>query len=216
LKSSQTIYPTILNCIDGTKKDQKEIFSVGHFDLVIIDEAHRSVYQKYGAIFDYFDSLLLGLTATPRGEVDRNTYKLFELEDHQPTYFYVLQQAVDDGFLVPPRAISVPVKFQREGIKYNELPPEEQGEYELQEEFHDKETGDLKEEIEPSALNHWLFNKDTVNKVLMHLMEKGVKVEGGDKLGKTIIFAKNKSHAKFIVSNLTLTTHTWRVSFAAK
>jgi type I restriction enzyme, R subunit len=192
-------YPTMLNCIDGTKKDQAELFSVGHFDLIIIDEAHRSVYQKYGAIFDYFDSLLLGLTATPRGEVDRNTYKLFELDDHQPTYFYELEQAVEDGFLVPPRAISVPLKFQREGIKYDELSPEEQEEYELQEEFYDKETGELVEEIGSSALNKWLFNKDTVNKVLMHLMENGIKVEGGDKLGKTIIFAKNSKHAEFIV-----------------
>jgi len=197
-------YPTMLNCIDGTKKDQKELFSVGHFDLIIIDEAHRSVYQKYGAIFDYFDSLLLGLTATPRGEVDRNTYKLFELEDHQPTYFYELEQAVDDCFLVPPRAISVPLKFQREGIKYKELSAEEQEEYELQEEFYDKESGELKEEIGSAALNQWLFNKDTVNKVLMHLMENGIKVEGGDKLGKTIIFAKNAKHAKFIVEQFDL------------
>ncbi len=192
-------YPTMLNCIDGTKRDQKELFSVAHFDLIIIDEAHRSVYQKYGAIFDYFDSLLLGLTATPRGEVDRNTYKLFELEDFQPTYSYELETAVDDEYLVPPRAISVPLKFQREGIKYKDLPPEEQEEYELQEEFYDKETGKLKEEIGSAALNKWLFNIDTVNKVLMHLMENGIKVEGGDKLGKTIIFAKNTKHADFIV-----------------
>jgi len=192
-------YPSILNMIDGTKKDQTETYSVGHFDLVIIDEAHRSVYQKYGAIFDYFDSLLLGLTATPRGEVDRNTYKLFELDDHQPTYAYELEQAVKDGFLVPPKAISVPLKFQREGIKYHDLSPEEQEEYELQERFYDDETGLLIEQIDPPALNDWLFNIDTVNKVLMHLMENGIKVEGGDKLGKTIVFAKNKNHAKFIV-----------------
>jgi len=197
-------YPTMLNCIDGSRmykgeKNQKESFSVAHFDLIIIDEAHRSVYQKYGAIFDYFDSLLLGLTATPRGEVDRNTYKLFELEDFQPTYSYELETAVDDEYLVPPRAISVPLKFQREGIKYKDLPAEEQEEYELQEEFYDKETGELKEEIGSAALNKWLFNVDTVNKVLMHLMENGIKVEGGDKLGKTIIFAKNTKHADFIV-----------------
>jgi len=192
-------YPTMLNCIDGTKKDQKQLFSSGHFDLIIIDEAHRSVYQKFGAIFDYFDSFLLGLTATPRGEVDRNTYKLFELDNHQPTFFYELDQAVADGFLVPPRAISVPLKFQREGIKYDELSSEEQEEYELQEEFYDKDTGELIEEIGSSALNKWLFNIDTVNKVIAHLMENGVKVEGGDKVGKTIIFAKNSKHADFIV-----------------
>ncbi len=192
-------YPTILNCIDGTRKDVKEAFSVAHFDLVIIDEAHRSVYQKYGAIFDYFDSLLVGLTATPRGEVDRNTYKLFELDDHQPTYAYELDKAVADGFLVPPRAISVPLKFQREGITYKDLSPEEQEEYELQERFYDEETGQLKEQIEAPALNQWLFNIDTVNKVLEHLMLNGIKVEGGDKLGKTIVFAKNTKHADFIV-----------------
>jgi len=194
-------YPTIMNCIDGTRKDQKGLFSVNHFDLIIIDEAHRSIYQKYGAIFDYFDSLLIGLTATPRGEVDRNTYKLFELNDHQPTFAYDLEQAVADGFLVPPRAISVPLKFQREGIKYDELSPEEQDEYELIEEFHDKETGELIEEIGSPALNKWLFNIDTVDKVLAHLMENGIKVEGGDKIGKTIIFAKNSKHAAFIVES---------------
>jgi type I restriction enzyme R subunit len=192
-------YPAMLNCIDGTRRELKEPFSVAHFDLVIIDEAHRSVYQKYGAIFDYFDALLLGLTATPRGEVDRNTYRLFELDDHQPTYAYELEQAVDDEFLVPPRAISVPLKFQREGIRYHDLPPEEQEEYEQQERFYDEENGGLKEVIDPPALNQWLFNVDTVNKVLMHLMENGIKVEGGDKLGKTIIFAKNSKHADFIV-----------------
>ena len=192
-------YPSILNLIDGTKRDLKETYSVGHFDLVIIDEAHRSVYQKYGAIFDYFDSLLLGLTATPRGEVDRNTYKLFELDDHQPTYAYELDRAVADGYLVPPKAFSVPLKFQREGIKYHDLSPEEQEEYELQERFYDEDTGELKEQIDAPALNQWLFNVDTVNKVLMDLMENGIKVEGGDKLGKTIIFAKSAKHAKFIV-----------------
>ncbi|WP_295623631.1 DEAD/DEAH box helicase family protein [uncultured Nitrosomonas sp.] len=193
-------YPTLLNCIDGTRRDITETFSVAHFDLVIIDEAHRSVYQKYGAIFDYFDALLLGLTATPRGEVDRNTYRLFELDDHQPTYAYELEQAVADGYLVPPRAISVPLKFQREGIKYHDLSPQEQEEYEQQERFYDEESGELKEAIDPPALNQWLFNVDTVNKVLMHLMENGIKVQGGDTLGKTIIFAKNSKHADFIVA----------------
>jgi type I restriction enzyme, R subunit len=191
-------YPTMLNLIDGTRKDDTNNYSVGHFDLIIIDEAHRSVYQKYGAIFDYFDSMLLGLTATPRGEVDRNTYRLFELGDHDPTYAYELDQAVADEFLVPPRAISVPLKFQREGIKYDDLSAEEQEEYELQEQFYDGE-GNLIQEVNAGAINQWLFNEDTVNKVLMHLMENGLKVEGGDKLGKTIIFAKNSKHAEFIV-----------------
>ena len=80
-------YPTMMGLIEESRDGQSR-FGVGHFDLVIIDEAHRSVYQKYGAIFDYFDSLLVGLTATPKDEVDRNTYRLFELEDGVPTDNY--------------------------------------------------------------------------------------------------------------------------------
>ena len=188
-------YPTMMNCIDEAKGGNKR-FSPGHFDLIVIDEAHRSVYQKFRAIFEYFDALLLGLTATPRSEVDRNTYSLFELEKGVPTFYYELEKAVADGFLVPPRAHSVPLKFQREGVKYNELSPEEQAEYE--EKFWDEENGGMPEKIESSALNNWLFNIDTVDKVLEHLMRYGVKVAGGDRLGKTIIFAKNHNHALFI------------------
>ena len=117
-------YPTMLRLIDETK-DGKRNFGPGHFDLVIIDEAHRSVYQKYRAIFEYFDSFLVGLTATPKDEVDHNTYGLFELEDGVPTDAYGLEEAVKDEFLVPPRAVSVPLKFQREGINYDQLSDEE-------------------------------------------------------------------------------------------
>lgn len=188
-------YPTMMNCIDEAKGGDKR-FSPGHFDLIVIDEAHRSVYQKFRAIFEYFDALLLGLTATPRAEVDRNTYSLFELEKGVPTFYYELEKAVADGYLVPPKAHSVPLKFQREGVKYNELSVEEQAEYE--EKFWDEEQGAMPEKIESSALNNWLFNIDTVDKVLEHLMRYGVKVAGGDRLGKTIIFAKNHNHALFI------------------
>ncbi len=193
-------YPTMMNLIDGSKKgENKESFSVGHFDLIFVDEAHRSVYQKYGAIFDYFDSFLVGLTATPKVDIDRNTYKLFELEDKLPTFAYDLDEAVADGFLVPPKALSIPFRFMREGVKYNDLSPEEQEEYEAQEEFYDDETGELVEEISSTALNQWLFNANTVDKALAYLVEHGIKVEGGDRLGKTIIFAKNNKHAQFIV-----------------
>jgi type I restriction enzyme R subunit len=188
-------YPTMMNCIDEAKGGNKR-FSPGHFDLIVIDEAHRSVYQKFRAIFEYFDSLLIGLTATPRDDADRDTYRLFELEKGVPTYYYELDQAVTDCFLVPPRAHSVPLKFQREGITYNELTEEEKAEYE--EKFWDEETGLMPEKIDPPALNNWLFNVDTVDKVLEHLMRYGLKVEGGDRLGKTIIFAKNHNHALFI------------------
>lgn len=195
-------YPTMMNCIDDARQDGQRRFGVGHFDLIIIDEAHRSVYQKFGAIFDYFDAMLLGLTATPKSEVDRNTYNLFELEDHVPTFAYELKDAVNDEYLVPPKAVSVPLKFHREGIKYNQLSKAEQEEYE--EHFYDADADDLPDKIDPGALNTWLFNKDTVNKVLKHLMERGQKVEGGDRLGKTIIFAKNQKHAEFIADQFDL------------
>jgi type I restriction enzyme, R subunit len=187
-------YPTMLRLIDETK-DDKRIFGPGHFDLVIIDEAHRSVYQKYRAIFEYFDSYLIGLTATPKDEVDHNTYGLFDLEDGVPTDAYGLEEAVKDGFLVPPRSVSVSMKFQREGIKYSELSKEEK---ERWDEIEWDEDGNVPGSIEPEAMNRWLFNEDTVDKVLEHLMRQGQKVADGDRLGKTIIFAKNHDHAQFI------------------
>jgi type I restriction enzyme R subunit len=189
-------YPTIMNRIDSVKNRHERFYGVGHFDLIIIDEAHRTVYQKYRAIFEYFDSLLIGLTATPKKDIDRNTYGLFGIEDDNPTFSYELNTAVNDGYLVPFKVISVPLKFPREGIKYNDLSEEEKLEYE--EKFYDPLTGEFPEEITGSALNSWLFNTDTVDKVLEFVMEKGIKVEGGDKLGKTIIFAKNHEHAVFI------------------
>ncbi|HRI43832.1 MAG TPA: DEAD/DEAH box helicase family protein [Fimbriimonadaceae bacterium] len=191
-------YPTMMNAIDSWREDGTRRFGPGHFDLVIIDEAHRSVYQKYKAIFEYFDSLLLGLTATPKTEVDRNTYELFGLEPGVPTHAYELDEAVEQQWLVPPRAFSVPVKFLRQGIKYDELPEDEKQTYEQVLEFYD-ENGELIKDQDSAALNAWLFNKDTVDKVLQDLMQNGVKVSGGDKLGKTIIFAKSKKHADFIV-----------------
>ena len=188
-------YPTMMGLIGDSKGAQRR-FGVGHFDLIVIDEAHRSVYQKYGAIFDYFDALLVGLTATPKDEVDRNTYKLFDLERGVPTDAYGLEDAVSDGFLVPARAVSVPLRFQREGIKYADLAEEEQEQWDALEWTED---GTAPDQVEADAVNKWLFNEDTVDKVLEHLMTRGQRVEGGDRLGKTIIFAKNKPHARFIV-----------------
>ncbi len=188
-------YPTIMNRIDGVN-DGERFYGVGHFDLIIIDEAHRSVYQKYKAIFDYFDALLIGLTATPKTDIDHNTYALFGIEDDNPTSGYELDEAVEVGYLVPPKAVSVPLKFVREGVHYNQLSDAEKEEYE--EKFGDPTAGEAPDEISSAALNSWLFNTDTVDKVLDHLMTSGIKVQGGDKLGKTIIFAKNHNHAVFI------------------
>lgn len=189
-------YPTMMGLIDDTNDGQRR-FGVGHFDLIIIDEAHRSVYQKYRAIFEYFDSLLVGLTATPKDEIDHNTYGLFDLETGVPTDAYGLEEAVADGHLVPPVAISVPLKFQRQGIKYDDLSEDEKEEWDAKEWSED---GSKPDEIGAEAINKWLFNTDTVDKVLETLMTKGQKVAGGDRLGKTIVFAKNNDHADFIAA----------------
>lgn len=187
-------YPTMMGMIDETFEGQRR-FGVGHFDLIVIDEAHRSVYQKYRAIFEYFDSLLIGLTATPKNEIDHNTYGLFDLETGVPTDAYGLDEAVADGNLVPPIAISVPLKFQREGIKYDDLPEDEKEQWDA---LDWNEEGEAPLEVDANAVNKWLFNEDTVDKVLESLMTKGLKVAGGDRLGKTIIFAKSNDHADFI------------------
>lgn len=189
-------YPTLMNQIDRARNGEGRFYGVGHFDLIIIDEAHRSVYQKYKAIFQYFDGFLLGLTATPKKDVDHNTYDLFDIEDDNPTFAYELEEAVSDGFLVPPRAVSVPLKFMREGIKYSELSEKEKLEYE--EKFGDPSNEEAEDGIDKNQLYKWLFNSNTVDQVLSHLMTSGIKVEGGDKIGKTIIFAKNHKHAVYI------------------
>ncbi|WP_081130103.1 DEAD/DEAH box helicase family protein [Metallibacterium scheffleri] len=203
-------YPTMMGLIDETRDGQRR-FGVGHFDLVVIDEAHRSVFQKYRAIFDYFDSLLVGLTATPKDEVDRNTYSLFDLEDGVPTDAYGLDEAVRDGFLVPPRAVSVPLKFQREGIRYDDLPEDDKDQWDALEWDED---GNVPNRVEAEAVNKWLFNKDTVDKVLEHLMTRGLAVAGGDRLGKTIVFAKNQAHAEFIAERFNANYPHFRGEFA--
>ena len=187
-------YPTMMGLINETD-DGLRRFGVGHFDLIIVDEAHRSIYQKYKAIFAYFDALLVGLTATPKDEIDRNTYGLFGLEDGVPTDAYGLEDAIAEGYLVPPRAVSVPLKFQREGIRYADLSESEKEQWD---ELEWDEEGQAPDEVGAEAVNKWLFNTDTVDKVLELLMTRGHKVAGGDRLGKTIVFAKNNAHANFI------------------
>ncbi|QVI29633.1 DEAD/DEAH box helicase family protein [Mycolicibacterium neoaurum] len=187
-------YPTMLNLINSTDGGQRT-FGPGYFDLVVIDEAHRSVYQKYRAIFDWFDSLLVGLTATPKDEVDHNTYRLFHLEDGVPTDAYSLEDAVEEGFLVPPVGIAVGTKFLRQGIRYDDLTDAEKDAWDVLDWGEDGETPDS---VSAEDLNRFLFNADTVDKVLAEMMAQGHKVAAGDRLGKTIIFAKNRDHAQFI------------------
>lgn len=188
-------YPTMMNLIDEVDDQGRRRFGPGYFDLVVIDEAHRSVFAKYRGIFEYFDSRLVGLTATPKDEVDRNTYRLFELETGVPTDVYGLTEAVADGFLVPPRAVAVPLKFQRQGIRYEELSEDEKDAWDALEWDED---GEVPLEVDAADVNSWLFNADTVDKVLADVMAHGLKVAGGDQQAKTILFAKNQAHADFI------------------
>lgn len=203
-------YPTMMGLIDEAHDGQRR-FGVGHFDLIIIDEAHRSIYQKYRAIFDYFDCLLVGLTATPKDEIDKNTYGLFDLETGVPTDAYGLDEAVADKHLVPPIAVSVPLKFHREGIKYNDLSEEEKEEWDALE-WNDE--GTVPDEVDAAELNQWLFNIDTVDKALELLVEKGHKVAAGDRLGKTIVFAKNNAHADFIAERFNANYPQYKGHFA--
>jgi type I restriction enzyme R subunit len=203
-------YPTMMGLIDETQ-DGLRRFGPGHFDLIVIDEAHRSVYKKYGAIFEYFDSLLVGLTATPKDEVDRDTYKLFDLERGVPTDAYDLATAVADRVLVPPKPVAVPIKFVQQGITYNDLPEEEK---ELWDEIEWDDSGQVPARVEAGAINQWLMNEDTVDKVLAHLMTRGIRVAGGDRLGKTIVFAKNHAHALYIAERFDVNYPQFKGEFA--
>jgi type I restriction enzyme R subunit len=194
-------YQTMMGLIGEGRAGEEKRFGPGAFDLVIVDEAHRSVYKKYGAIFTYFDALLVGLTATPRDEIHRDTYRVFNLEAGVPTEQYGLTEAVDEHYLVPPIGVDVPVKFVREGVRYAELSEDERDQWEEAEWGSD---GSIPNEVAASDINAKLFNKDTVDKVLQVVMERGATVDGGDRLGKTIVFAKNQRHAEFIVQRFDL------------
>lgn len=188
-------YQTMIGCVDSASDKDGRIFTCGHFDLIICDEAHRSIYNKYKDIFTYFDAPLVGLTATPKDEVDKNTYDIFELANGVPTYGYDLAQAVEDEYLVDYMTIESKVKFLDEGIVYEELSDADKEEYEK---TFVTESGDVTDKIESAALNSWLFNKDTIRKVLRVFMDNGIKIDYGQKIGKTIIFAKNHTHAEKI------------------
>ena len=181
-------YQTMINFLDE--------FSPAHFDLIIIDESHRSIFKKYRAIFDYFDSLLVGLTATPRDEVDRSTYDFFDTARDRPTYEYSYDKALTDGVLVPYKTLEVCTKFLTEGIKYDELSEQDKERYE--EDFFN-EDGSMPEFIPPQDLNDFIFNENTCDIVIDDLLKNGIYTDSGVRLGKTIIFAQNIEHANFIV-----------------
>ncbi|MDQ6420515.1 DEAD/DEAH box helicase family protein [Paenibacillus sp. LHD-117] len=184
-------YQTMMGFIEP---GQRPKYSPGFYDLIIIDEAHRSIYNKFGLLFQYFDSLLLGLTATPKSDVDHDTYNFFGLKQNVPTFAYEYNQAIEDNNLVPVKPVSIFYKFMHEGVNRNELLQEEQAEYDAKVLPHKKS-----EKVESQHLNQFLYNRDTIRQALEKVMEHGIKVKGGDRLGKTIIFARNKEHAELIV-----------------
>ena len=191
-------YQTMINYIDTDEK----AFSVGRFDLIIIDEAHRSIFGKYGAIFNYFDCLLVGLTATPRDEVDRSTYETFEMEQGIPNFAYELQQAVDDGYLVDYHGLKRGSLVLKDGIKYNSLSDEEKAQFDDVWEYEKMKNalhGIEPRDIQNNEIYTYIFNIDTIDKVLQDLMENGLKVQSGERIGKSIIFAYNHRHAELIV-----------------
>lgn len=193
-------YQTMINYIDTESK----LFSIGRFDLIIIDEAHRSIFGKYTAIFNYFDSLLVGLTATPRDQVDKSTYDVFDLETGEPNFAYELKEAVKDGYLVNYTPISRTTQILKNGIKYNNLSNEEKDQlekvwdYEKAKKSIDPDSKYYRD-IDKSEIFKYIFNIDTIDNVLQDLMNNGLKVQSGDLIGKTVIFAYNHKHAVQIV-----------------
>ena len=191
-------YQTMINYIDSDKKE----FSVGRFDLIIIDEAHRSVFGKYVAILDYFDALMVGLTATPREDVDRSTYELFGL-DGEPNFSYELAEAVDDDYLVNFSVLNRTSKHLREGIKYKDLKPSEKAQLEdvwkYEAALAEDESGGKPRDIKSSEINHYIYNDKTIDLMWEDLMTTGLTVNGGDTIGKTIVFAHRHEHAVRIV-----------------
>lgn len=188
-------YQTMINYIDAEDKR----FSTGRFDLIIIDEAHRSIFNRYGSIFKYFDSLLVGLTATPKDEVDANTYHIFGCEAGIPNYDYSLEDAIHDKYLVGYTVRNRSSKILSEGINYKLLSHEEQEQLEeyLTENESEQPTPDFN--IPGNEIYKYLFNRDTCRKVISELMQWGLRVDGGETMGKTIIFAYNHKHAQMVV-----------------
>ena len=185
-------YQTMINYIDTEEK----LYSVGHFDLIVIDEAHRSIFGKYAAVFNYFDAMLVGLTATPREDVDRSTYEIFQMEEGEPNFAYELDEAVADHYLVNYHGFKRGSKIMREGIKYEKLTEEQKRQLELVWEYEQIEGRD----IANSEIFNYIFNEDTIDAVLQDLMKNGLKVQSGERIGKSVIFAYNHHHAELIVS----------------
>lgn len=230
-------YQTMINHIDTEDK----LYSVGHFDLIIIDEAHRSIFGKYGSIFHYFDALMIGLTATPRDQIDKNTYDIFDMDQGVPNYAYELGEAIADGFLVPPHVLKRGTVVLKEGIRYDNLSEEEKEQMEAVWEYEKAKNAlnyafrapgislaaeplapygkaakstDARD-IDSNEIFTYIFNVNTIDLVLQTLMTEGLKVQSGERIGKTVIFAYNHAHAELIVQRFNVLYPEYGASFCA-
>ena len=192
-------YQTMMSLINDDGEDPAR-FRPFDFDLIIIDEAHRSIYHRFKRILDYFDAYVLGLTATPKDEVHRNTYQLFDIDGREPTGTYTLERAIEDKFLVPYRIFEQDSLFLRSGMRYEDLDPEDRQRWDEVDWGTDEEGNPLDppDGVSPAEINSRLYNRDTIRQVLSTLVNRGIKVAGGDQLGKTIIFARTQKHASLI------------------
>jgi len=176
-------YPAMMKCYAS--------FDVGFFDLIIADESHRSIYNRYRDLFIYFDAFQVGLTATPIKFVNKNTYSLFGCEDQDPTFYYSYEEAINHvpPYLVPFEVFKTTTEFMRRGIKYSDLNPEQRRQ--LEEDQGDAQAIDF----EAGEIDRVVFNKDTNRAILRNLMENGIRESTGTHPGKSIIFARNHNHA---------------------
>ncbi len=176
-------YPAMMQCY--------EMFDVGYFDLIIADESHRSIYNRYRDLFVYFDAFQVGLTATPVKFIARNTFKLFACEDGDPTSYFGYQEAISHTppYLVPFEVFTHTTEFLRRGIKYNQLSPEQR------EQLENDEPDAQSIAYDDTEVDRAVFNKDTNRAILRNLMENGIKDASGAYPGKSIVFARNHNHA---------------------
>lgn len=206
--NARIIFSTYQSMINLINDDTRE-FTIGRFDLIIIDEAHRSIFNRYGALFHYFDALMVGLTATPRNEENRSTYEMFQLNNGEPDYAYELEQAIGEGYLV---GFSVMDKttaaLKNNQIHYDDLSDEEKQRFEdTFSSIYDSEEVDFSGTIVSNGTVNTgdsgsrvkVINLGTIDAMLNDIMKNSLKIEGGDKIGKTIIFSKNHFEAEQIV-----------------
>lgn len=171
-----------------------ESFDPGFFDLIIADESHRSIYNRYRNILTYFDAIQIGLTATPVQMVHRDTYRLFDRPPLDPTFSYSLEKAIEEGNLVPFVPKIHTTGLLRSGIRWAQLTPEQQ------EILLDQDDQAQLYNFAPGDLDRAVFNKDTNRQVIRNLMESGIRDASGSRPGKTIIFARNHQHAILLES----------------